>query len=114
MTTPAVVTNSTANGVTTSSPSTSTGSVSATTGPGPVQYNIANVAEPQVQSASTTAPASTMVQNAQQAAADQQALRTFFGTGGGYAPQYEVDYSQVPQVGADQNSVSSGAASNPT
>jgi|SRR5215469_1270809 len=83
----------------------------------PVQYNIANLSQPQLQSASTTAPAATMAQNAANAQANQRALQTFFGTGSGFAPQYEVDYSQVAQVanaGASQNGVRSGAAGNPT
>ena len=83
----------------------------------PVQYNIANVSEPQMQSSATTAPAATMAQNAANAQANQRALNSFFGTGGGFAPQYEVDYSQIAQVasaGASQNGVQSGAAGNPT
>jgi isochorismate hydrolase len=76
-------------------------------------YNIANLSQPQVQSASTTAPMATAVQNAQQAAADQAALNTFFGTGTTFAPQYEVNYQQVP-TSAYAQSVSSGTAANPT
>jgi len=82
-----------------------------------VQYNIANVSEPQVQSAATTAPAATMAQNAANAQANQKALGSFFGTGGGFAPQYEVDYSRVAQVtsaGSQQNLVQGGGANNPT
>jgi hypothetical protein len=77
------------------------------------QYNIANLSEPQQQTASTSAPMSTAVQNAAQAAADQQALNTFFGTGAGYAPQYEVNYAQVP-TSAQAQAISSGTAENPT
>jgi isochorismate hydrolase len=81
--------------------------------PSPVQYNIANLSQPQSQSASTSAPMATAVQNAQQAATDQAALNTFFGTGLSYAPQYEVNYAQVPTSGYAQ-AVSSGTAANPT
>jgi len=85
--------------------------------PGPVQYNIANLTEPQVQTGATTAPAATMAQNAANARANQAALGTFFGTGGSYAPQYEVDYSQVAAVAnaqSGENQVRSGGANNPT
>lgn len=86
--------------------------------PGPVEYNIANLNSPQVQTAATTAPANTSAQNAANAAADQRKLQTFFSTGSGYAPQYEVDYSRVAQITAANPAnnaiVSGGAANNPT
>lgn len=78
-----------------------------TPAPAPVEYNIANLSEPQIQSGATTAPAATMAQNQANARANQSTLGSFFGTGTGYAPQYEVDYTQ-------QTAVQSGAAGNPT
>jgi len=70
-------------------------------GPGPVQYNIANLAQPSMTSATTTAPADTMAQNAANAQAAQSALDSFFGTGLSYAPQYERDYSAGQQPAAN-------------
>lgn len=85
--------------------------------PAPVEYNIANISSPQIQTGSTTAPANTSAQNAAQARADQLALQTFFGSGSSYAPQYELDYGRVSRITSSNpanTAVSGGAANNPT